>query len=424
MNILLINHYAGSPAMGMEFRPYYMAREWVRAGHEVTIAAASFSHLRTVNPAGTSVMEEECLDGIRYLWFRTPPYRGNDLGRVRNMAAFVSRLLLHHREILRRTRPGAVIASSTYPLDIFPAWLIARRAGAKLVFEVHDLWPLSPVELGGMSPLHPFILVMQGAENFAYRAAGRVVSMLPEARRHMERHGMDSGKFAYIPNGIDLGDWRGDPEKIPEEHEKTLSRMRGKGGLIVCYAGAHGLANDLDTLLDGAGILKEENLWFVLVGQGPEKEKLRGRCRSGGLDRVVFLPPVSRRAVPDLLSRMDILYLGLRREPLFRFGVSPNKLMDYMMSGKPVVQAIEAGNDLVRDSGCGLTVPPGDARALAGALRAMAALAPEERERMGRRGRAYVTARHHYGILGETFLRVLMPDGRGTAGGETGPPGS
>lgn len=424
MNILLINHYAGSPAMGMEFRPYYMAREWVRGGHEVTIAAASFSHLRTVNPGGASAMEEEWLDGIRYLWFRTPSYGGNDLRRVRNMAAFVSSLLFHHREILRRARPGAVIASSTYPLDIFPAWLIARRAGAKLVFEVHDLWPLSPVELGGMSPLHPFILVLQGAENFAYRASERVVSMLPEARGHMEGHGMERGKFVYIPNGIDLGDWRGDPEKIPGEHGRTLSRMRGQGGLIVGYAGAHGLANDLDALLDGAEILREENLWFVLVGQGPEKEKLRGRCRSRGLDRVVFLPPVSRKAVPDLLARMDVLYLGLRREPLFRFGVSPNKLMDYMMSGKPVVQAIEAGNDLVRDSGCGFTVPPGDARALAGALRAMAALPPGERERMGGRGRDYVMARHHYGILGEAFLRVLRPDGSGASDGGDGRPAS
>jgi len=240
----------------------------------------------------------------------------------------------------------------------------------------------------------------------------------------MERHGMERGKFAYIPNGIDLGDWRGDPEKIPGEHEKALSRMREEGGLIVGYAGAHGLANDLEALLDGAEILKEENLWFVLVGQGPEKEKLRGRCRSRGLDRVVFLQPVSRKAIPDLLARMDVLYLGLRREPLFRFGVSPNKLMDYMMSGKPVVQAIEAGNDLVGDSGCGFTVPPGDARALAGALRAMAALPPGERERMGSRGRDYVMARHHYGILGEAFLRVLRPDGSGAADDVDGHPAS
>lgn len=324
------------------------------------------------------------------------------------MAAFVSRLFSHHREILRRARPEAVIASSTYPLDIFPAWFIARKAGAKLVFEVHDLWPLSPVELGGMSPFHPFILTMQGAENFAYRAADKVVSMLPEARKHMESHGMKRDKFVYIPNGVDLGEWRDDPEKIPEEHEKTLSRIREKGGAIVGYAGAHGLANDLDALLDGARILKQGNLWFVLVGQGPEKESLRRRSRSGGLDRVVFLPPVSRKAVPDLLSRMDILYIGLRREPLFRFGVSPNKLMDYMMSGKPVVSAIEAGNNLVRESGCGLTVPPGDAPALAGAFQALAALSPGERERMGRKGRKYVMARHHYGILGEKFLGVLQ----------------
>ncbi|HOP35440.1 MAG TPA: glycosyltransferase family 4 protein [Syntrophales bacterium] len=407
MNVLLINHYAGSPDLGMEFRPYYLAREWVRRGHEVTIAAASFSHVRTKNPKVPSAGKESWVDGIRYLWLSTPRYGGNDMRRVRNMGAFIFRLFFHHGKILRLVRPDVVIASSTYPLDIFPAWLMARRAGARLVFEVHDLWPLSPVELGGMSPRHPFILVMQGAEDFAYRAADRVVSMLPEARAHMERHGMARDKFVYIPNGVDLEEWRNHSVKIPETHEAVFSELRRQKGLIVGYAGAHGLANNLNTLLEAAEILKRGPFWFVLAGQGPEKEALRQRARSIGLERVVFLPTVPRKAVPDLLSRMDLLYIGLRPEPLFRFGISPNKLMDYMMAGKPVLSAIEAGNDPVGESGCGLTVAPGDAPALAGSLKALAALSPAAREKMGEKGRRYVTARHDYGVLAERFLRVL-----------------
>ncbi len=408
MNVLLINHYAGSPDLGMEFRPYYLAREWVLRGHEVTIAAASFSHVRTRNPEVPSAWKETWVDGIRYLWLSTPRYGGNDIRRVRNMATFVSRLFFHHGKILTLVRPDAVIASSTYPLDIFPARLMARRAGARLVFEVHDLWPLSPVELGGMSPRHPFILVMQGAEDFAYRAADRVVSMLPEARVHMESHGMARDKFVYIPNGVDLEEWRNHSVKIPETHETVFSELRRQKGLIVGYAGAHGLANNLNTLLQAAEILRKEPFRFVLAGQGPEKEALRERARSAGLDRVVFLPPVPRKAVPDLLSRMDLLYIGLRPEPLFRFGISPNKLMDYMMAGKPVLSAIEAGNDPVGESGCGLTVPPGDAPALAGALKALGAMSPGAREKMGGKGRRYVTARHDYGVLAERFLRVLQ----------------
>ena len=152
MNILLINHYAGSPYHGMEFRTYYMAREWVRQGHKVTIVASSRSHIRAKAPmmGGKERMDED-IDGIHYTWFETPPYEGNGAKRVFNMASFVRRLFKEAGALVRETRPDVVIASSTYPMDIWPARRIARMAGAKLVFEVHDLWPLSPMELGGMS---------------------------------------------------------------------------------------------------------------------------------------------------------------------------------------------------------------------------------------------------------------------------------
>ena len=126
MNILLINHYAGSKKHGMEYRPYYLAREWASMGHQVTIVAASFSHLRTTAPAVSGRATEDCIDGIRYLWYRTPAYRGNGAGRVLNMLSFVGKLLRDGRRLARTYRPDAVIASSTYPLDSLPARRIAQ----------------------------------------------------------------------------------------------------------------------------------------------------------------------------------------------------------------------------------------------------------------------------------------------------------
>ena len=161
MNILYINHYAGGPALGMEFRPYHLAREWVRAGHRVRVVGATFSHLRHVQPAAG----DACIDGIDHRWLPTPSYQGNGLGRVWNIACFLARLRLQAGQLLRACRPDLVIASSTYPMDIWVARHIARRAGAQLVHEVHDLWPLSPIELSGMSPRHPFIRLCQAAED-------------------------------------------------------------------------------------------------------------------------------------------------------------------------------------------------------------------------------------------------------------------
>lgn len=159
MRLLLVNHYAGSLRHGMEFRPFYLAREWRRMGHEVLIVAASQSHLRSVAPRVPGASTREQIDGVDYLWLRTPAYRGNGVGRVFNIAVFCLLLAARARRLARECRPDVVIASSTYPMDIWPARRIARLAGAKLVHEVHDLWPLSPIELGGMSPRHPFIRV-------------------------------------------------------------------------------------------------------------------------------------------------------------------------------------------------------------------------------------------------------------------------
>jgi glycosyltransferase involved in cell wall biosynthesis len=408
MDILLINHYAGSSTHGMEYRPFYLAREWTRLGNRVRIVAASYSHVRTQPPRVQGNPTHEEIDGISYTWLRTPAYRGNGVGRARNMLTFVGQLLKHGTRLADDQRWDVVIASSTYPLDIFPAFRIAKKCAAKLIFEVHDLWPLSPIELGGMSPNHPFILLLQWAESFAYRNADHVVSMLPKAESYMRAHGMAEHKFAYLPNGIDVTEWQGHAGPIPPEHRATLSRLRQEGRFIVGYAGAHGLANALDVLLEAAHLLQTQSVAFMLVGHGPDKEVLQQRARRLRLAHTFFLPPVPKPAIPTLLSSMDALFIGLKRKPIFRFGISPNKLMDYMMAAKPVVQAIDAGNDLVAESGCGLSVPPEDPTAIAQAVSQLMRLTPDQREAMGRRGKQYILTNHNYRTLAQRFLALMQ----------------
>ena len=407
MNILYIEHYAGTPTLGMEYRPYYLAREWVRSGHQVRIVAADHSHLRIRNPIVEGSAAREPIDGIEYVWLRTPAYEGNGLGRVRNMAAFIRGLYRWSRRGLGNFRPDAVIASSTYPLDNYPARAIARRFGARFVYEVHDLWPLSPIELGGYSRLHPFILAMQAAEDYAYRHCDRVVSLLPCAEDYMRSRGLASGKFAYVPNGIDAGEWESGVSELPEPHGAALREAARDGTLLVCYAGAHGLANALDSFLDAAKMYSGPPARFILVGGGPEKARLEARIRDEGISRALSLPAVPKAAVPALLARMDILYIGLQRQSLFRFGISPNKLIDYMMAGKPVVQAVEAGNDMTAQAGCGISVRPEDPGAIVQSVRDLAERSSAERQALGARGRAYVLANHEYKVLAERFLEAI-----------------
>ena len=408
MNILLINHYAGSKRHGMEYRPYYMAREWQRMGHRVRIVAASNSHVRSVTPQVEGSLQREDIDGIEYFWIRTPSYQGNGVWRAFNMLTFVSGLYRHGSELTAQFRPDSVIASSTYPLDVYPAHRIARRSGAKLIFEVHDLWPLSPMELGGMSRWHPFIVAMQFAENFACRNCDALVSMLPKAEGHLRAHGLAAGKFQYIPNGIDASEWTTQLEALSNEVRAKLEFLKASGRFLVSYAGAHGLANALDALIHAAQLTQDEPISFVLVGQGPEKRHLEELARELRLKNVDFMPPVPKSQIPALLDSFDALFIGLQRQPLFRFGISPNKLMDYMMAGKPIIHSIEAGNDLVAEGGCGISIPPENPVAIADAARAIAAMRVEERQSMGARGKRFVLGNHDYRVLATRFLEAMV----------------
>ena len=414
MNILYINHYAGSPALGMEYRPYYLAREWVRLGHRVQLLAADHSHVRARQPvrhpqpqAAGSAPGDEAIAGIAYRWYATPAYQGNGLGRVKNIWAFLRGGWVDTPRLLREFQPDVVIASSTYPMDIWVARRLARRAGARLVYEVHDLWPLSPIELSGMSPRHPFALLCQKAENDAYRDADVVVSMLPRVHGHMAAHGLDLRKLHIVPNGIALDEWQGTPPAVRGDVAQALAVARAAGQTLVGYAGSMGLPNALDTLLNAAALLRDAAVHIIMVGDGHERARLAQRVASEGLHKVTMLPPIPKAQVPALLAGVDIATLAWQRVSIYRFGIAPNKLMDYMMAGVPVLHAVDAGNDPVAEAGCGLTVPPESPAAMADGLLRLAALPAAERLAMGARGRAFVLAHHTYPVLAQRFLNAL-----------------
>ena len=406
-NILLINHYAGSPAHGMEFRPYYMAREWVRQGHHVTIVAASHSHVRQQAPQFHGLVGKEVIEGIRYVWLRTSPYCGNDWRRALNMFSFVGQLYRCQRRVTGPTKVDTVIASSTYPFDIYPARRIARRHNAKLVFEVHDLWPLSPMELGGMSPRHPFIRLVQRAEDYAYRHADRVVSLLPCAGTYMIGRGMRPEKFACVPNGVVVEEWHKPAPPLDADLGGKLRALRADNKFIIGYAGAFGLANALDSAIDAAALLRDAPVAFALVGQGPEKNRLLQRITELGVRNVCVFPPVPKPAIPSFLKQVDATIISWNRCSLYRFGVSPNKLLDYMMAGKPVIHAIEAANDLVAETGCGISVEPENPRKIAGAVSELMSASHEERQRMGAKGKAHIEQHHDYSVLARKFIDLV-----------------
>lgn len=402
MKILYIDHYAGSDNYGMEFRPFYMAREWVKMGHDVTVLGAQFSHLRKKNPDVSRDFDEEFDEGVRFLWFRSNSYKSNGVKRFYSMVRF-SHKLKKYAKRLASEGYDAVIASSTYPMDNYGARKIANLCNAKQIYEIHDLWPLSLMVMGNVGPKNPLIMYIQKAEDFAFKNADKIVSILPFANLHMKERGFSDEKFVCVPNGIVTDEKRTELSKDSEQY-KAITQLKSEGKFILMYAGGHARSNALDTLIFATDKMPD-NVHTVLIGDGVEKKNLVSL--SGDRKNITFLPSVKKTDMQSLLSLADCLYIGAKSSPLYDYGVGMNKIYDYMLSARPVIYALNSANKPVDDAKCGITVAPEDANAIANAVKEILSWSDEQKATAGENGRRYVLEHHDYKVLAQNFLNEL-----------------
>jgi glycosyltransferase involved in cell wall biosynthesis len=406
MHIVFFAHFAGSPKHGMVYGHYYLAREWVRMGHDVTIVAASFAHTRFHQPESPrQAFNEEIIDGIRYIWVKCSEYNpDNKLARIGNIFTFFGKCFLLN---LPLSPCDVVISSSHYPFAIWPARKLARINNARLITEIRDLWPLTLIELGGASRLNPLILMMQLAENTAYRISDKIVSVLSNSKSYMVKHGMHPSKFLYIPNGIVTD---GSPTlDLPNTHIQKLDELRRNGTFLVGYAGRMGTANALDKLIEAIAKISDRKVCAVLLGDGYAKKDLQQYADKLNLNsRVTFLPPVDKSQVPGFLEAMDVLFVGLQDKPIFRYGVSPTKLNDYLLTAKPTIFAINTENEAANESEAVMVCRPEDSSHIASTIQTLREMPAEHRHLMGQKGRDWILANRSYNRLAEQFLSGIF----------------
>ncbi len=415
MNIWIVCPYAGSVRHGMNYRPYYFGREFARAGHRVVVVSGSYSHQFVRLPETKGTYTRETLDGMEYVWVKVPRYRSSgDPARTAGWALFCLRLGGVAR--LGLPKPDAIVVSSPVPYPVVPAAALACWFGAKLVFDVRDIWPLSLTALGGYSTRHPFIRLTQWVEDFAYRKADLVVSALPNALEHMSSRGLSPDRFLWVSNGVDPEDAESAPDTGTASGAGggivagAIPKIPRDGGFHVCYAGSFHERNVAMVFVEAAALLKARgvNVRFHFLGKdGGGKPALVARARDLGADNVVFHDPIPRSSMQGFLAGMDACLAGTKGSPLYRFGISLTKQFDYMLAGKPVVLSSNAVNDLVTRTGCGLVVPPEEPGAAADAIEALARMEPSAREAMGRRGRETLLAEFTYPKLAARFLEGI-----------------
>jgi glycosyltransferase involved in cell wall biosynthesis len=410
MRIWILNHYASPPDKAAATRHYDIGRVLAEQGHDITIFASSFSHFtfREERLKRNERMRVDYIDGLRFAWIRTTPYSRNDSRRALNMLSYAIGTIRAQRGM---PRPDVVVGSSPHPAASAAAWLIAAIRRVPFVYEVRDIWPQTLIDMGALREGSLAARVLGWAELFLYCRARMVISLLPCAPDYIARRGISREKIAYVPNGIastpstDVT-LSGDAAELVAR----ITQLRRGGRVIAGYVGSHGRANGLDTLVHAARELRdrgEDGIVFVFVGDGPEKEGCQRLARYHDLHNVIFWRPVPKRSVPALLEALDVMLFSLLDVSVFKYGLSSNKLFDYLAAGRPVVSACAVQETPVNASGGGICVPPEAPGAIADALITLASLGEAGRQAIGDRGKQWVYENHDVIVLAERFLQVL-----------------
>lgn len=373
----------------------------------MTIFASSFDHsTKTYRfPRGRDDIRVETIDGVTFVWLRTTAYSGNGFGRILSMFSYAVKTLNASRSV---ARPDVIVGSSMHPLAPTVAWRLSRRFRVPFVFEIRDLWPQTAIDMGVWRESSIQAKALYAWEKLMCREARKVITLMPYASVYLVERGVAPGKIVWISNGVDTEAFDVNAKlELPESVRAAVERPNDE--FLVLYTGAHGRPNGLDQLIDAAFILKGlgSRIRIVLVGDGTEKARLAERASTLGLDSVQFCPPVKKQYVAAILSTADCLVVCVPRHDVFRYGISLNKLFDYMASGKPIVLAGDVPNDLVKDANAGMTVPGDSPQRLADALLEMARRPRNEILRLGRNGRKFVEQRYSVEVLSVQFERLL-----------------
>lgn len=403
----ILNHYAVSPDVPGGTRHFDLGRELVKRGHDVTIFASGFDHkIRKYTKVDRNkLFRTEVYDGVRFVWINTFPYYKNDWRRVVNMLSYSWRVLSCTKGL---EKPDAIIGSCVHPFAALSGWWLSRRYKAKFFFEERDLWPQTLVDMGALRENSSIAKLLYALESFLYKKAQKVIFPMPGGVEYAIGRGISRDKVVWLPQGVDLERFD-NPKPLDTDSDIAVCFHRNKDKFKVLYTGAHGPVNDLESLVSCASILRDSypDIHFFLIGDGPEKAHLIEKAKKKMLDNISFLNAVSKSEIPSVLANADLLVHVSKRIEVLRFGISANKMFDYMASAKPIITTIEISNNPVVEAKCGIAVEPEDAEALAKAIIEVYDMPGEKRRELGLNGRRYVEKYHDIRVLADQLETIL-----------------
>jgi len=414
--IWIIDHYSSEPKYGGISRQYDFAGELGKRGYKVVVFASSFSHF-----THSYISEEECFlsevsENVTYVYLRTASYQNNNgLQRARSMFDFLFKVLRLEKEVAKKYgKPDVVTGCSVHPLAWVAAYRISRKYKIRFCAEVRDFWPRIWVVGGDKKKYDPMVLFFGMLQKWAYRKADRIIYSMYHGDKYIcDELGYERKKTFWIGQPIDCERFDSNAKRFDELPEAirgfvTESFLCSFAGYYMPYEGVY-------VMLEAAKILRERNvpIKMVFIGSGQEQEGMQDYVREHKLDNVLVHGRIAKELVPALISKSDVCMAHLEvkgHKDVYKYGVSKNKVTEYLYSGACTLYGFLHKDDAVATSGAGYVFEPYDATDLADKIEMLYKMDEKERLVHGVRGREYIKNNHSVEVVVDKLLEILFGD--------------
>jgi glycosyltransferase involved in cell wall biosynthesis len=399
MNIWYLCKYVAKPGNGyVGMRPFYLMNELSTMGCNIDLITSSASAFRTEDDQkGAEVISSTfSFHQILGLQYR----KAQSLSRIVSWFDFEIRFFLSKKKSLRP--PDVIMVSSPSVLSILNGFIWSKWYKAKLVFEVRDIWPLTLVEEGGFSKKNPLIFILSILERWSYDVSDLIVGTMPNLCLHVSNVAPgNQGKVTCLPFGY--------PDRNPSKYFRSDYPTDSKNSnLVIGYVGTIGTTNALETLFEAIAYvnLVTPKVEFHIVGDGPLLGLYEEKYRD--CDNIIFKGLLSKENVFEAMRTFDILYLSTKKSEVWHYGQSLNKLVDYMLAGKPIIASYSGFPSMIDEAGCGWFVEAEDSKALADKILDLSAVDRGELISTGVKGREWILKHRKYSSLARDFKTHLL----------------
>jgi len=398
INIWLINQYSYPPGKSNWRRHFDLFKNFSKENYNIDIICGSFVHDR----------KEEILnkgekyrlinsEGIKYHVLSGILYKSK-IVRMLSMIQFFFKVLFFSKKL--KDKPDIIYASSPHPFNGLAGMYLARKYKCPFVLEIRDLWPETWVAMGATTKKSIIYKVFAYIEKVLYKNADKIITLTANKDYYISV-GVDEKKVEIVSNGVDLEKY----DSLLKE-ESPVKLLENKFNVL--YTGAHGTANCLDNILEVAKLIKNDDIVFNFIGEGEKKEELIKKSEEYNLKNVRFYPPINKNLIPNTLKNGDVMIVIAKNTPLYKYGISFNKIFEYFASSKPIIFSGNVANDMVKEANAGISVEAENIEKIKEAVLSLYSVSKSEREVLGKNGRKYVEENYDTKVLSKKIEKIIL----------------